>query len=172
MHTRSFSTLILLVQIKNKNNCLENIRIQSTLYIYLSLHLPQSLRLWSWERIPAATQWRSPFKDHTWPYFTSPEQLEALGCLWRGPESGAQSPGRSSRLPMTPTSGDLTPVWVPVTQQPHFHRYSQSNIDTDNDRVWSHTFNPSTVEVDRAIWVQGQPDLQSEFQNSQNYVIH
>ena len=30
-----------------------------------------------------------------------------------------------------------------------------------------HTFNPSTQEVD--FWVWGQPDLQSEFQDSQGY---
>jgi hypothetical protein len=31
----------------------------------------------------------------------------------------------------------------------------------------AHTFNPSTQEAD--LWVQGQPLLQSEFQDSQGY---
>ena len=35
----------------------------------------------------------------------------------------------------------------------------------------AHSFNPSTKEAEagRSLWVQGQPGLQSEFQDSQGY---
>jgi hypothetical protein len=37
--------------------------------------------------------------------------------------------------------------------------------------VVAHAFNPSTWEAERQVgfWVRGQPDLQSEFQDSQGY---
>ena len=37
----------------------------------------------------------------------------------------------------------------------------------------AHTFNPSTQEVEagRSLWVQGQPGLQSELQDSQDYTV-
>jgi hypothetical protein len=37
--------------------------------------------------------------------------------------------------------------------------------------VVTHTFNPSTQEAETSgsLWVQGQPDLQSEFQDNQDY---
>jgi hypothetical protein len=35
--------------------------------------------------------------------------------------------------------------------------------------VVAHPFNPSTWEAEADFWVQGQPGLQSEFQDSQGY---
>jgi hypothetical protein len=37
----------------------------------------------------------------------------------------------------------------------------------------AHTFNPSTQEAEagRSLWVQGQPGLQSEFQDIQGYIV-
>jgi hypothetical protein len=35
--------------------------------------------------------------------------------------------------------------------------------------VVAHAFNPSTWETEAAAWVQGQPGLQREFQDSQSY---
>jgi hypothetical protein len=39
--------------------------------------------------------------------------------------------------------------------------------------VVAQTFNPSTWEAEavRSLWVQGQPGLQSEFQDSQGYTV-
>jgi hypothetical protein len=44
-------------------------------------------------------------------------------------------------------------------------------IIEQNRAVVAHTFNPNTweAEVDRSLWVRGQPSLQSEFQDSQGY---
>ena len=37
--------------------------------------------------------------------------------------------------------------------------------------VMMHTLSPSTqeAEADRSLWIRGQPGVQSEFQDSQNY---
>ena len=52
-----------------------------------------------------------------------------------------------------------------------FNLYAGMKYTDDCSMVVAHAFNPSTQEAEAggSLWVQGQPDLWSEFQESQDY---
>jgi hypothetical protein len=65
-------------------------------------------------------------------------------------------------------------MWLKPAGTLHNGRAILHQLATKKMTHWvvvAHAFNPSTLEAEAgSLWVQGQPGLQSEFQDSQGYI--